>query len=408
MDRIQQHVRLTFEYPVIFTTGVFAPANRILRDLLSRTDDPAPADLVVVVDEGVARAHGDLVSQIEQYCRAHGAAMRLAAPVLIVPGGEQVKNAPHYLDLIHEAIHSARLCRHSYVIAVGGGAVLDAVGYATATAHRGIRLVRVPTTVLAQDDSGVGVKNGINGYGTKNYYGTFAPPFAVVNDALFLTTLEDRDWLGGVSEAIKAALIKDGEFFAEIERLAQGLVARDARAMQRVVRRSAALHLEHIATGGDPFEFGSSRPLDFGHWAAHRLEDLTDHRLRHGEAVAIGLALDSTYSWLKGWLGEPDWRRIVDLFVALRLAVYAPELGEHLDSADHPRSVLRGLEQFREHLGGRLTVMLLDRIGHAFDVHEIDTGAMIRSVEVLKRIQAAGSSRAVPGPSVAAASPRGV
>ncbi len=262
--------------------------------------------------------------------------------------------------------------------------MLDAVGYAAATAHRGLRLVRVPTTVLAQDDSAMGVKNGVNAFGKKNYLGAFAPPFAVINDFDFLPTLLDRDWLSGVSEAIKAALIKDPDFFAHIEHQARKLVSRDQAAMEDVIRHSAALHLSHIATAGDPFEQTSSRPLDFGHWAAHKLEQLSRHRLRHGEAVAIGIALDSTYSYLSGSLAEKDWRRIVDLLLALNLAVSAPELEEALDDPGNPRSVLGGLAEFREHLGGQLTIMLLRSIGDAFDVHEIDTGVMIRSIETLR------------------------
>jgi 3-dehydroquinate synthase len=408
MDRIQQHVRVTFDYPVHFTTGIFASANPVLAETMVTEGDPVPADAIVVVDDGVSRAHPALGSQIEQYFNDRARAIHLAGPVLVVPGGEQVKNAPHHLDVIHEAIHTARLCRHSYVIAVGGGAMLDAVGYAAATAHRGIRLIRVPTTVLSQDDSAVGVKNGVNAFGKKNYFGTFAPPFAVINDLAFLTTLEDRDWLGGLSEAIKAALIRDPSLFDYIEAHAARLLARDPAVMEQIVRRSAALHLAHIAQGGDPFELGSSRPLDFGHWAAHRLEYLTEHQLRHGEAVAIGVALDSTYSWVTGRLAERDWRRIVDLFLALRLAVHVPELDEHLDVPDHPRSLLRGLSEFREHLGGQLTVMLLDGIGAAADVHEIDTGAMIRSIEILKQIQTAGSSRAVAGDLLPAVPARGI
>ncbi|ODS52138.1 MAG: 3-dehydroquinate synthase [Acidobacteria bacterium SCN 69-37] len=407
MDAIRQHVRVTFSFPVCFTTGVFDPGNRLLRDLIADTDDPKPASLVCVIDAGVAAAHPSLVAQVDAYCAAHADVLHLAADALIVPGGEAAKNDPAILASIHERIHAAALCRHSYVVAVGGGAVLDVAGYAAATAHRGIRLIRVPTTVLSQDDSGVGVKNGVNGFGTKNYFGTFAPPTAVINDVAFLTTLEDRDWLGGLSEAVKVALVKDAAFFADLERDAARLVARDPEAMRAVVRRSALLHATHISNGGDPFELGTSRPLDFGHWAAHRLEQLTHHALRHGEAVAIGLALDCTYSYLTGTLAEQDWRRVLDLLIALRLPIYTPELGRHLDPPDHPASVLRGLAEFREHLGGRLTILLLRSIGDAFDAHDIETEGMIRGIEVLQQIAAAGSTSVI-GPRLqVAASIRG-
>jgi 3-dehydroquinate synthase len=393
MDLIKQKVRVEFEYAVYFTSGVLTPSNLLLRDVVARSADETPSRLIVVLDRGVLEHHPQIADQVEEYCRRHKTVLALAGPVLIVPGGEVVKNDPRHVGDIHRAINDAALCRHSYVVAIGGGAVLDAAGYAAATAHRGIRLLRVPTTVLAQDDSAMGVKNGINAFGKKNYLGTFAPPFAVVNDSTFLTTLSDTDWRAGVSEAIKAALIKDRAFFDFLEEHAAALKARDLTAMEQVIRRCAALHLTHIATGGDPFELGSSRPLDFGHWSAHKLEQLTGHRLGHGEAVAIGIALDTTYSYLAGFLPEDDWRRIMFLLPSIGLSVYAPELGQNLDADDDPRSVLRGLDEFREHLGGALTILLLRSIGAPFDVHEIRRDVMIRSIRVLEDFERAHRTR---------------
>lgn len=389
MDAIHQEIQVSFRYPVHFTTGVFAKTNRLLRDLVAGAEPHAPARVMVVVDAGVARGHPDLLDSIRDYWAEHRAPISVAAPVLVLPGGEQVKNDPAHLERLLAAIHAAALCRHSYLVAVGGGALLDVAGFAAATAHRGVRLIRVPTTVLAQDDSAVGVKNGLNAFGKKNYLGTFAPPFAVVNDFAFLSTLTDRDWRGGLTEAIKVALIMDGGFFDFIESHAGALVDREASAMEQVIRRSAALHLKHIATSGDPFELGSSRPLDFGHWAAHKLEQLSDSRMRHGEAVGIGLALDTTYSHVAGFLPEPQWRRIIDLILALGLAVYTPALSEKPDEPEDPRSVLRGIAEFQEHLGGRLTIMMLEDIGRPFDVHEMRTDLIIRSIDILKTLQAA-------------------
>ncbi|MGH9162018.1 MAG: 3-dehydroquinate synthase [Vicinamibacteraceae bacterium] len=388
MDALEQEIRVTFRYPVHFTTGVFASSNLLLKNVLVPAAGAA-AKVLFVVDHGLCAAHHGLVDAIEGYCQQHREQLELSGPVLVVPGGEAVKNEFQHLHDIQRAIHDAALCRQSYVVAVGGGAVLDVVGYAAATAHRGIRLVRVPTTVLAQHDSAVGVKNGINAFGKKNYLGTFAPPFAVINDFAFLSTLSDRDWRGGMSEAVKVALIKDARFFDFLEQEADRLAGREAAAMAQVIRRCAALHLSHIATAGDPFEQGSSRPLDFGHWAAHKLEQVTDYRLGHGEAVAIGIALDSTYSYLAGVLPEGDWRRIVALLQALGLAVHAPELGHRLDTPDDPGCVLRGLEEFREHLGGRLTIMLLRSIGDPFDAHEIRTPLVVEAIRLLEKLDAA-------------------
>jgi 3-dehydroquinate synthase len=388
MQPIHQAVQVTFRYPIHFTQGVFARDNLLLKDILCAEETDTPKKVLCVVDRGVARCHPGLLSSIEAYCRYHSEFLTLAGPPLIVEGGEVVKNDPSHVTSIHRAINAFGIDRHSYVIAIGGGGVIDAVGYAAATAHRGVRLVRVPTTVLSQNDSAVGVKNSINAFGKKNFLGTFTPPHAVLNDLDFLTTLSNRDWRSGISEAIKVALLKDVAFFEFIEEHADDLARRDTRAMQWLIYRCAQLHLEHIATTGDPFEFGSSRPLDFGHWAAHKLEQLSNYGLRHGEAVAVGLALDSTYSYLVGLLPERDWRRILRLISSLRLAVHAPELDlRSHDGADEPR-IFGGLNEFREHLGGQLTVMLLRSIGEGLEVHKVEERVFVESIALLKEYQA--------------------
>jgi 3-dehydroquinate synthase len=304
----------------------------------------------------------------------------------VVPGGERVKNTRQYVDELHRAIYDFGICRHSFLIAVGGGAVLDMAGYAAATAHRGVRLIRVPTTVLSQNDSGVGVKNGINAFGRKNFLGVFAPPYSVIDDFQFLTTLEDRDWRAGMAEAVKVALIKDAAFFEFLEQEAAALAARDMRPMRTLIERCAEMHVRHIQTGGDPFETGSSRPLDFGHWAAHKLEQLTNYGLRHGEAVAMGIALDATYSYLAGLLEERDWRRTIALLNALGFDLALPEEVAAL-SRENPRSLLSGLNEFREHLGGPLTVMLLKRVGQAVEVHEMSDELVRESIELLNGVE---------------------
>ena len=386
MDSVQQDIRVSFRFPLHFTAGVFDETNPLLRNIASESDR-SPAPLIFVVDRGLTPGHPNLIEQIERYCDHHGDVAHLAARPLLVPGGEAIKNNWHHVADIHRVINQGALCRHSYVVGVGGGAVLDVVGFAAATAHRGIRLIRIPTTVLSQDDSAVGVKNGINAYGKKNFLGTFAAPYAVINDSSFLPTLHDRDWRGGISEAIKAALIRDADFFDFIERHAKALKARDLSVMEEVVKRSALIHLAHIALGGDPFELGTSRPLDYGHWAAHKLEALTGYEMRHGEAVGIGIALDTTYAYLSGALPERDWRRVIDLLRAIGLAVDAPELHEHLDNDDDPRSILGGLREFQEHLGGELTILLLNGIGRPFDCHDIDRTLMIQSIERLRQLE---------------------
>jgi len=281
------------------------------------------------------------------------------------------------VERIHALVERHRLCRHSYIIAIGGGAVLDAAGYAAATAHRGVRLIRVPTTVLAQNDAGVGVKNGVNAFGRKNFLGTFAPPFAVINDNDFLKTLQVRDLRSGIAEAVKVGLIRDRVFFDSLyaERAELALFA--PAALERMIVRCAELHLEHISSAGDPFECGSSRPLDFGHWNAHKLEELSGSELRHGEAVAIGIALDSLYSHGKGLLGDLDLRKILTLLEDIGFVLYHPALS-WLD-------VGKALQEFQEHLGGELSIPLLAGIGTKVEAHQIDVRLMNRCIEKLAK-----------------------
>jgi len=387
LPSIHQAIDVRYRYSVHFTADMFAPQNTLFRDILDQDGGDGPKQILCVVDRMVSRHHPNLVVSIDRYCQAHN--LVLVAPPQVTDGDERVKNDPEQVIRLHRLIYELGLDRHSYVMAIGSGALLDMVGYAAATAHRGLRLIRVPTTVLSQADSGVGVKNGVNAFGTKNFVGTFAPPFAVVNDSNFLRTLPDREWRTGIAEAIKVALLKDPCFFTFLEAKAQRLLWRDMEAMQRVVYRCAQLHLEHIATSGDPFEFGSSRPLDFGHWAAHKLEQLSDYQLRHGEAVAVGLALDSTYSYLADLLSEDEWQRILRLISALGLAVYVPELGAHLADRGGRCCVLGGLDEFRQHLGGRLTIMLLEGIGRGIEVHQLDEDRIVRGIALLREYQAA-------------------
>ena len=369
---LQQSFSVPFRYPVVFTENLFAENQSLFVD---QFPEGQLARVFFVLDSGVAAHHPGLISQIKTYVAAYSSRLALVAEPMVVAGGEACKNDPEAYQQVVEATHLQGIDRHSYIAAIGGGAVLDMVGFAAAIAHRGIRLIRIPTTVLSQNDSAVGVKNSINAFGKKNYLGTFTPPFAVLNDFNFLESLEDRDWASGISEAIKVALIKDLKFFEWLEKAAPALARREMEPMKTHIIRSAQHHMAHIA-GKDPFEFGSSRPLDFGHWAAHKLEKLSDFRIRHGEAVAIGIALDSAYSFLQGRIREGDLIRIFKLFHTLGLSLYAPELQEE--------ALLQGLKEFQEHLGGKLTIMLLDALGTGVEVHEMDSKLIVKALQLLK------------------------
>jgi len=381
MQSLHQQFQVRFQYPVHFTTGLFRLDNPLFSQTIQEQTSVFISKVLVIIDDSVAEAHPQLVEQIQTYAQANHTVFQLCGPPMIVPGGEGCKNTTVWVEKIEQAVNDWGIDRHSYIAAIGGGAMLDMVGFAAAVSHRGVRLIRIPTTVLAQNDSGVGVKNSINAFNKKNFLGTFAPPFAVLNDFDLLTTLDQRDWRSGMAEAVKVALIKDADFFGFLTRHATDLAARDMPAMQQLIYRCAELHLNHIA-GGDPFEMGSSRPLDFGHWSAHKLEALSSYQIRHGEAVAIGMALDSIYSHLTGRLSVSDLEKILFLLEQLGFELHTPELSARNAAGD--RMVIQGLHEFREHLGGRLTIMLLKEIGKGVEVHEIDTALMQQAIDMLE------------------------
>ncbi|RMH24928.1 MAG: 3-dehydroquinate synthase [Planctomycetota bacterium] len=384
-ERLTARFDLPVAYDVVFTRRVFSGDNPDLARSLEPRAAGAPPRALFVLDDGLMDARPGFLGEIRAWADAHG--VELAGEPLVIPGGETCKNNPRWVERLRDAIAERGVCRRSYVVAVGGGAVLDCAGYAAATAHRGVRHVRVPTTTLSQADSAVGVKNGVNAAGVKNFLGCFSPPDAVVVDPDLLATLTDRDWRAGVAEAVKVALLKDPAFFEWIEANAGRLAGRDLGAMERLIRRSAALHLSHIAEGGDPFERGASRPLDFGHWAAHRLETLSGFGLNHGEAVAVGLVLDLAYSVRAGMLDEAVAERVWATLDAVGFTLDSPLLTDGAGGL-HP-GLLRGLDDFREHLGGELTIMLLSEIGRGVEVHAMDPG-LIEAAAGALRARAAG------------------
>jgi 3-dehydroquinate synthase len=358
------------------TSDALAPGNDSLLNVMPPAVPGKPAKVQFFIDAAVAASDPTLLDRVKTYVASHQGRLTMPRPVQLVPGGEDAKNAPRWLEDMLRHIHDATICRQSYVVVIGGGAVLDCVGFAAAIAHRGVRLVRLPTTTLAQSDSGVGVKNGINGFGKKNYMGSFAPPWAVINDDAFLRTLSPRDWRCGFVEAVKVACIKDRAFFDRIETGVDAINARDHRIAVPIITDSALWHLRHITGNGDPFEMTTARPLDFGHWAAHKLEQMTWFRLRHGEAVAIGIAIDVTYAAMMGLLDEGAAVRIKETLAALGFDLYD-------DAMQQVPELLKGLEEFREHLGGRLTVTMLRAIGAPVDVHEIDANVMGEAIRSL-------------------------
>jgi 3-dehydroquinate synthase len=385
MSRFEPSFSVPYSFPVHFTRSLWHVDQPLFADVLRRLEPGRQHRVLAVVDAGLADARPSLIAEIEQYAAAHADAFLLVAPPVRIPGGEASKNdLSHTLDLL-ALINRHKIDRQSFLVAIGGGATLDTVSFAAATGHRGIRVIRVPTTVLSQADSGIAVKNGINMFGKKNFVGTFAPPFAVINDLGALDSLSLRDRISGVSEIIKVALLKDAGFFAEIEALAPKIAAGDLEALDQIIRPSLDWHLQHICGTGDPFEQGSARPLDFGHWAAHKLESITGNRVRHGEAVAVGMALDIRYAVRAGFLPAPVGERILKVIAAVGLPCWDDGLAQR--NAAGELAVVAGLQEFREHLGGTLHITMLRDIQAPFEVTEMDAAIVAECITDLTPVR---------------------
>jgi len=373
--RVDQRIVVPFDFPVIFTERVFSPDNGALHSALLRMNDPQPPRAMICIDAGAEAATPGLAASAAAWCRNWNVA--LAAPPRIIEGGERVKNDWPGTQALMEEMLRLRLDRHAFVIIAGGGALLDAAGFAASLVHRGLRVIRIPTTALAQCDGAVGVKTALNFAGGKNAIGTFSPPFAVLNDFHFLTTLADREWRGGVAEAFKVAIIRERPFFDFLCENTAAFRERKHGPMRRLVQRCAELHLEHIRAGGDPFEMGRARPLDFGHWSAHKLELLSQFRVSHGDAVAAGVALDSAYAAAQGWIRDEDFLRVHRALSQCGFPLWHEEMADP--------ALLDGLREFQEHLGGELCITFPNGVGARREESRVDTQAVQTA---LKRLRA--------------------
>ena len=380
-SKVDDSYDICFDVPQVqrlrFTKDVFGTDIEVLTALIERSG-PAPAKVQIWVDSGLQAAQGDALKKLHARLNEEEH-IDVVDDVQFVPGGEDCKRDPRLVESILSVFNKANLDRRSYVLVIGGGAVLDAVGFAAATAHRGIRLIRIPTTTLAQGDSGVGVKNAINFFEKKNWLGTFATPWAVINDTKILDTLPDRDFRCGFAEAVKVSLLKSAEQFENLVANAPLIFNRDADKANQALKHSVLLHLEHITRGGDPFEAEMARPLDFGHWSAHKLEPLSNYTLRHGEAVSIGVALDSLYSSRVYGLSRLDAHRVVSCLAQIGLPTSHPRLADK-------KVLFDGLEEFRQHLGGELTITMIDQPGQPLNVNMIDYVEMSAAIDELIEI----------------------
>jgi len=280
----------------------------------------------------------------------------LRVETLVLPDGEVYKTQG-VLELIYDALLSARFSRDCTLVALGGGVIGDMAGFAAACYQRGVAFIQVPTTLLAQVDSSVGGKTGINHPRGKNMIGAFHQPRAVIADTATLNTLPDRELCAGLAEVIKYGLIRDGAFFDWLEAELPALRARDPAALAEAVRRSCENKAQVVAA--DEREAGERALLNLGHTFGHAIETGTGYgNWLHGEAVGAGMCMAADLSTRLGWLGSADLRRTRDLIERAGLPITPPpEL-----SAER---LLDLMAVDKKVLDGRLRLVLLRGIGAA-------------------------------------------
>ena len=221
-----------FKYPVYFTRNIFEADNPLLESIIGRPEDDHCHKAIIYIDSTVAEMHPVICEKIERYLLTRNHLELVCQPCLI-ENTRICKTRWEVVGDIMATVSRYHMDRQSFIVAIGGGSLLDVVGFAGSIIHRGMRMIRVPTTTLAQADAGIGIKNGMDIFNAKNFAGTFAPPFAVVNDFAFLSTLNTDDWIGGVAEAFKVAIIKDAAFFDFLCEHAKKLKDRDPAIMEK-------------------------------------------------------------------------------------------------------------------------------------------------------------------------------
>ncbi|MEX0819729.1 MAG: 3-dehydroquinate synthase [Pirellulaceae bacterium] len=349
-DTTTVHVELSDRsYDIDIGAGLLPDAGRLI---LQRT---ACSHAVVITDSNVEAVYGRrLVDSLEQT----GVRVDMAT----VPAGESTKSASHAEELWRLMLEFGT-DRKSIVVAVGGGVVGDLAGFIAATYGRGIRFVQIPTTLLAQVDSSVGGKVGINLPGAKNMVGAFWQPTAVLIDTDVLKSLPNREYRSGLAEVVKYGVILDAEFFEYLEANIDGLNSRDADVMRHIVARSCELKAQ-VVSADEREETGLRAVLNYGHTFCHAIEAETGYgTYLHGEAVAIGMVCASRLAESLGRIDADVTRRQHELLEALGLSVAVPEAG-HDD-------LIRAMQKDKKTEHGKLRFILPSRLGHVELVSDV-------------------------------------
>jgi 3-dehydroquinate synthase len=324
-------------YPILIGPGLLSDATVVGASVAAR-------DVLVVTNTTVGPLY---LARLQRSLEGK----RVASVAL--PDGEQYKTL-ETLARVFDALVERRLNRDACVVALGGGVVGDMAGFAAACYQRGVDYVQVPTTLLAQVDSSVGGKTGVNHPGGKNLIGAFHQPRAVVADTDTLQTLPPREFRAGLAEVIKYGLIADAAFLAWIEDNLDALLRLDGAALAYAIRRSCAIKAEIVAE--DEREHGRRALLNLGHTFGHAIETATGYgEWLHGEAVGAGMLVAADLSCRLGWIGAADVARIRALLERAGLPVVAPPIG-----ADRALELI-GMD--KKVLAGRIRLVLMRKVG---------------------------------------------
>lgn len=327
-------------YPIYIGSEVLKQPDLYRRHIKSR-------QVLVLTNETVAPLYLDAVlANLQDY----------TVETVILPDGEQFKTL-EFISRIFDRLLSSKFSRNATLIALGGGVIGDMGGFAAACYQRGIAFIQIPTTLLAQVDSSVGGKTGVNHPLGKNMIGAFYQPRCVIADADVLDTLDDRQLSAGLAEVIKYGLIRDEDFFNWLEQNIGALLARDKEALAFAIERSCLNKAEIVAE--DETESGVRATLNLGHTFGHAIETGTGYGVYlHGEAVAIGMCQAADLSRRKGWLNDEEVERIIRLIRAARLPVKPSE-------SLSPGQFLELMAVDKKNLDGNIRLILLEKIGLA-------------------------------------------
>ncbi len=328
-------------YPIHIGSGLLGQAE-LLRPYLPRKR------AAIVTNTTVAPLYLEQLQQVLQQ-------LGVGSVPVILPDGEEYKNSDT-LNMIYDALLTARCERNTPLIALGGGVVGDMTGFAAATYLRGVPFIQIPTTLLSQVDSSVGGKTGINHPLGKNMIGAFYQPQLVLADTATLNTLPDNELSAGLAEVIKYGLIRDLPFLEWLEENIGQLLARDTAALQYAIARSCQNKAEVVAA--DERESGERALLNLGHTFGHAIElGMGYGNWLHGEAVAAGTVMAADLSQRLGWIGAEEVARVRSLFERARLPVAGPDLGVEKYLG------FMGLDKKVE--GGKIHFVLLRELGRA-------------------------------------------